>query len=279
MEQWNVNPPVLHLWSHKAWSQRHRTIAEQHGHASRDQKEPYPAYEDQAQEIHKHPLVDPVLGETTLSKETPKHPVVDPVFEETILSKHTSQPDHNMCDRSRTTKQKKRCRERLMRAKKAKKIRVARRSDNSGRGPPSQESCHLMHKHNSSVGPLNSVRVDFTEDSHSSSHNHHNWCGFDASLMSPTPAKEQFPCYMGGGAGFVDSGPPFIGSHDPRIGAMHVVQCYVPPQFEMNSGRSAVAAARGDLYELPRRPCGDGYSPHPGGCVHGRFGSVGWLDE
>ncbi|KAK1296738.1 hypothetical protein QJS10_CPB15g01531 [Acorus calamus] len=75
MEQWNVNPPVLYLWSHKAWSQRHRTIAEQQGHISRDQKEPYPAYEDQAQEAHKHQI---------------------------------SQPDHNMRDRSGSSKQKKR---------------------------------------------------------------------------------------------------------------------------------------------------------------------------
>ncbi|KAK1307084.1 hypothetical protein QJS10_CPA10g01895 [Acorus calamus] len=271
MEQWNVNPPVCYLWSHKAWSQRHRTIAEQHGHASRDQNEPYPAYEDQAQETHKHPVVNPVLEETTLSKETPKHPVVDPVIEETTLSKHISQPDHNMCDRSRSTKQKKRCRERPMRAKKAKKIRVARRSDNSGLGPPSQESSHLMHKHNCSVGPSNPAQVGFIEDSHSS--------GFDASSMSSTPPEERFPRFMGGGASFADRGPPFTGSHDPCIGAMHVAQCYVPPRFEMNSGRSAVATARGDLYELPRCPCGGGYSPHPGGCVHRRFGSVGWLDE
>ncbi|KAK1296741.1 hypothetical protein QJS10_CPB15g01532 [Acorus calamus] len=269
-EQWNVNPPVLYLWSHKAWSQRHRIIAEQHGHASRNQKEPYPAYKDQAQETHEHPVVDPVFEETTLSKETHKHPVVDPVLEETTLSKHISQPDHNMCDRSWSTKQKKRRRERPMKAKKAKKIRVARRSDNSGQGPPSQESCHLMHKHNSSVGPLNPVRVGFTEDSHSS--------GFDASSMSSTPAEERFPRNMGGGAGFADRGPLFTGLHDPRMGAMHVAQCYAPPRFEMYFGRSA-AAIRGDLHELPWRPCSGGYSSHPGGCVHGRFGSVGWLDE
>ncbi|KAK1306748.1 hypothetical protein QJS10_CPA10g01896 [Acorus calamus] len=174
MEQWNVNPPVLYLWSHKAWSQRHRIIAEQRGHTSRDQKEPYPASEDQAQESHKHQI---------------------------------HQPDHNMRDGSGSSKQKRR-RERPMRAKMAKKMRVAQRSGGSWRRPPPQESSHSMHKHNSFSGPSNPVRVNFTEDSYSCGLNRHNCFEFDARAMIPTPAEERFPR------------GPFIGPCDPRMGAM-----------------------------------------------------------
>jgi hypothetical protein len=34
MDQWNVSPPPLYLWSHPDWTQRHRRIAEEHGHST-----------------------------------------------------------------------------------------------------------------------------------------------------------------------------------------------------------------------------------------------------
>ncbi|CAO2163653.1 unnamed protein product [Urochloa humidicola] len=47
IDQWNVNPPPLYLWSRPDWTQKHRRIAEQHGHStlkngrSRTRKETY----------------------------------------------------------------------------------------------------------------------------------------------------------------------------------------------------------------------------------------------
>lgn len=32
MDQWNLNPPVLYLWSRPAWTLKHRTIARKQGH-------------------------------------------------------------------------------------------------------------------------------------------------------------------------------------------------------------------------------------------------------
>jgi len=34
MDQWNVSPPPLYLWSHPDWTQKHRRIAEEHGHST-----------------------------------------------------------------------------------------------------------------------------------------------------------------------------------------------------------------------------------------------------
>lgn len=38
MEDWNVNAPPLYLWSHPDWTPKHKDIAQQHGHLSKDQK-------------------------------------------------------------------------------------------------------------------------------------------------------------------------------------------------------------------------------------------------
>lgn len=38
MEQWNVMPPLLYLWSHPDWSAKHRKIAESHDHISKQQE-------------------------------------------------------------------------------------------------------------------------------------------------------------------------------------------------------------------------------------------------
>jgi hypothetical protein len=34
MDQWNVSPPPLYLWSRPDWTQKHRRIAEEHGHST-----------------------------------------------------------------------------------------------------------------------------------------------------------------------------------------------------------------------------------------------------
>ncbi|CAO2188932.1 unnamed protein product [Urochloa humidicola] len=34
IDQWNVNPPPLYLWSRPDWTQKHRRIAEEHGHST-----------------------------------------------------------------------------------------------------------------------------------------------------------------------------------------------------------------------------------------------------
>ncbi|KAM7279882.1 hypothetical protein ACFE04_007016 [Oxalis oulophora] len=34
MDQWNVKPPVLYLWSRRDWASKHKSIAEKHGHLS-----------------------------------------------------------------------------------------------------------------------------------------------------------------------------------------------------------------------------------------------------
>ncbi|XP_057971609.1 protein ENHANCED DOWNY MILDEW 2 [Malania oleifera] len=39
MEQWNVTPPVLSLWSRSDWTATHKAIAQKHGHASSGQNE------------------------------------------------------------------------------------------------------------------------------------------------------------------------------------------------------------------------------------------------
>ncbi|KAL2476047.1 Protein ENHANCED DOWNY MILDEW 2 [Abeliophyllum distichum] len=38
MEDWNLNAPPLYLWSHPDWTPKHKDIAQQHGHLSKDQK-------------------------------------------------------------------------------------------------------------------------------------------------------------------------------------------------------------------------------------------------
>ncbi|XP_057466283.1 LOW QUALITY PROTEIN: protein ENHANCED DOWNY MILDEW 2-like [Actinidia eriantha] len=40
MEDWNVNPPPLYLWSRADWTAIHKAIAQQHGHLSRVHKRP-----------------------------------------------------------------------------------------------------------------------------------------------------------------------------------------------------------------------------------------------
>ncbi|GAV87260.1 DNMT1-RFD domain-containing protein [Cephalotus follicularis] len=39
MDQWNVTPPLLYLWSHRDWTTKHKSIAQKRGHLSRQQKE------------------------------------------------------------------------------------------------------------------------------------------------------------------------------------------------------------------------------------------------
>lgn len=39
MEQWNMKPPVLYLWSRPDWTAKHRAVAMKHGHASDEQLE------------------------------------------------------------------------------------------------------------------------------------------------------------------------------------------------------------------------------------------------
>ncbi|CAI9784116.1 unnamed protein product [Fraxinus pennsylvanica] len=38
MEDWNVNAPLLYLWSHPDWTPKHKDIAQEYGHLSKDQK-------------------------------------------------------------------------------------------------------------------------------------------------------------------------------------------------------------------------------------------------
>ncbi|KAF8414192.1 hypothetical protein HHK36_002191 [Tetracentron sinense] len=38
MDQWNVKPPLLYLWSRPDWTARHKIIAQKHGHISKGQK-------------------------------------------------------------------------------------------------------------------------------------------------------------------------------------------------------------------------------------------------
>ncbi|XAR56751.1 Histone-lysine N-methyltransferase [Bertholletia excelsa] len=70
MEDWNVNPPPLYLWSHPDWTAEHKEIAEKHGHLTRirgrsfldDQKEPlasdYPKEVDNCKGQNSKPVVD-----------------------------------------------------------------------------------------------------------------------------------------------------------------------------------------------------------------------------
>ncbi|XP_019707884.1 protein ENHANCED DOWNY MILDEW 2 isoform X2 [Elaeis guineensis] len=39
MEQWNLKPPGLYLWSRPDWTRKHKAIAMKHGHASAEQQE------------------------------------------------------------------------------------------------------------------------------------------------------------------------------------------------------------------------------------------------
>ncbi|KAI8552941.1 hypothetical protein RHMOL_Rhmol06G0306900 [Rhododendron molle] len=41
LEDWNVNPPPLYLWSRPDWTAKHMAIAQQHGHSSRVQEKPH----------------------------------------------------------------------------------------------------------------------------------------------------------------------------------------------------------------------------------------------
>ncbi|EXB81085.1 PHD finger-containing protein [Morus notabilis] len=54
MEQWNLRPPVLSLWSHPDWSAKHREIAESHEHTSRQEE----AMEESPSESIRDHLVD-----------------------------------------------------------------------------------------------------------------------------------------------------------------------------------------------------------------------------
>ncbi|GLT50941.1 hypothetical protein SLA2020_243960 [Shorea laevis] len=53
LEQWNVTPPPLRLWSHKDWASKHRAIAEKHGHVYK-KKESHRGMSDQPLDGHSY---------------------------------------------------------------------------------------------------------------------------------------------------------------------------------------------------------------------------------
>ncbi|KAK1316668.1 hypothetical protein QJS10_CPA05g00992 [Acorus calamus] len=229
MEQWNVKPPVLYLWSHKNWTQRHWTIAERHGHTSRQIKESCPAIEEktspQNPDQHKEEDQD-VFGDLPSILDD-----IPGVEEQTIPAKPISHSDQNVRVESGSSKQKKRPAENLKerhpaRSKKSKKPKVVRRPDDSRRElppvPPAssdmsitplkratdneeQPSSHLTH--NVFTGPSH-----FTEDPYSSGlrNDLHNWSSSgggplgDMRSMSPIAMDEWFPRYGGSGGGGID---------------------------------------------------------------------------
>ncbi|KAK1267978.1 hypothetical protein QJS04_geneDACA005223 [Acorus gramineus] len=268
MEQWNVKPPVLYLWSHKNWTQRHWTIAERHGHTSRQIKESCPAIEEKTrpQNLDQHKEEDQdVFGDLPSILDD-----IPGAEEQTIPAKPISHSDQNVRVESGSSKQKKRPAEDLKerhpaRSKKSKKPKVVRRPDDSRREPPpaalastdmsisplkratdneEQPSSHLTH--NGFTGPSH-----FTKDPYSSGlrNDRHNWSSSgggplgDMRSMSPIAMDEWFPRYGGSGGGGIDgmSRAGFGGMND--LGHMGFNRMAPPQSLPLYSFPTSVSRA------------------------------------
>ncbi|KAL2495851.1 protein ENHANCED DOWNY MILDEW 2-like [Forsythia ovata] len=72
MEDWNLNAPPLYLWSHPDWTPKHKDIAQQHGHLSKDQKK-LSSFQESRPEIH----VSDAAGDRNNLDQYPVHQVDD----------------------------------------------------------------------------------------------------------------------------------------------------------------------------------------------------------
>ncbi|KAL6311060.1 hypothetical protein AAG906_011902 [Vitis piasezkii] len=57
IEQWNVNPPLLYLWSRQDWTAKHRAIAQKCGHVSRRQSVTFGKIQNE-EPVLDHPMAD-----------------------------------------------------------------------------------------------------------------------------------------------------------------------------------------------------------------------------
>ncbi|XP_057473586.1 protein ENHANCED DOWNY MILDEW 2-like [Actinidia eriantha] len=79
MEDWNVNPPPLYLWSRADWTAKHKAIAQRHGHLSRVHERPN-VEEHNETLVSDYPLYDP-KSQSPVSMELSRddHPVQNEV--------------------------------------------------------------------------------------------------------------------------------------------------------------------------------------------------------
>ncbi|RVW70226.1 Protein enhanced downy mildew 2 [Vitis vinifera] len=58
IEQWNVNPPLLYLWSRQDWTTKHRAIAQKCGHVSRRRRVSHLEKIQNEEPVLDHPMAD-----------------------------------------------------------------------------------------------------------------------------------------------------------------------------------------------------------------------------
>lgn len=60
IEQWNVNPPLLYLWSRQDWTTKHRAIAQKCGHVSRRRRVSHLEKIQNEEPVLDHPMADQI---------------------------------------------------------------------------------------------------------------------------------------------------------------------------------------------------------------------------
>ncbi|KAL2523748.1 Protein ENHANCED DOWNY MILDEW 2 [Abeliophyllum distichum] len=73
MEDWNVNPPPLCLWSRPDWAAKHKAIAQQHGHSSRAQEKLQPEESQCEMHLFDFPKAHHNLGKSSTGKDDDSH--------------------------------------------------------------------------------------------------------------------------------------------------------------------------------------------------------------
>lgn len=74
IEQWNVCPPPLYLWSRQDWTSKHKAIAHQHGHLSRVRNESHPVEPVSDFPIVDHDEIPTAVDDHPLAIDEPKPP-------------------------------------------------------------------------------------------------------------------------------------------------------------------------------------------------------------
>lgn len=68
MEQWNVKPPPLYLWSHPDWADKHKLIAQEHGHLFRERDVSKTESFDKEKSSASHSMDDNYVDDTMLDR-------------------------------------------------------------------------------------------------------------------------------------------------------------------------------------------------------------------
>ncbi|KAL6842480.1 hypothetical protein ACP4OV_027715 [Aristida adscensionis] len=96
IDQWNACPPPLYLWSRPDWTQKHKKIAEEHGHTTLMENHGVP-YEQtdisgEEKETYTSGHTNLVLGKPKQVNELPPEKQVEVAYEETKIASNRSDP-------------------------------------------------------------------------------------------------------------------------------------------------------------------------------------------